>query len=86
MSKSEKEYAAICYALACTRGLLHSVLSDDYDRDNIQKLLDATAIEQIAKSINVRRSELEIDWNETLSETEKMSINGIYNRKTGNGA
>lgn len=74
--KNKKLIAALCYALASARGALHDVVSDDYDKENIQMILDGTAWDNIIKATDLDDVDIEPDWNTFISNTEKLKIVG----------
>jgi len=71
-----REFAALAYALAATRGVLAGVLQDDYDHEEVARILAGTASSNIAKILRSHTDHLSIDWSEYLSEAEQRAIKG----------
>ena len=71
-----KEFAALAYALAVTRGMLHSVLENDFDTVQLKRTLDGTSAANIAETISLTENDLAIDWNNYIIEDEKRLIQG----------
>lgn len=71
-----REFAALAYALAATRGLLSNVLMDKYDHEEVARVLAGTSTASIAAAIGSRSADLAIDWSEYLSEAEQRAIKG----------
>jgi hypothetical protein len=71
-----REFAALAYALAATRGLLSGVLMDKYDHEEVARVLAGTSTKNIAAAIGSKAADLAVDWSEYLSETEQRAIKG----------
>ena len=71
-----REFAALACALAATRGLLSSVLMDDYDHKEVARVLAGTSSSNIASVIGSDANTLEVDWNDYLSVAEQRAIKG----------
>jgi hypothetical protein len=71
-----REFAALAYALAATRGLLSGVLMDKYDHAEVARVLAGTSTASIAAAIGSSANDLAIDWTEHLSDAEQRAIKG----------
>lgn len=77
---SIRELAAISYALAVTRGQLHSVLIGEANLDEIRAVVHGTSRASLAKALKVSEGDVGLDdWNDYLTETEKRAIQGAIN-------
>lgn len=70
-----KVYESISYALGVTRGMLNSVLLENYDPEELKRILIGTSLSNIANEIGRTESDLATGW-ETLTEREKRGIQG----------
>ncbi len=71
-----EDYAAICVAVGWLRGALESATTDNIDREELRRILDATATAEIAKVLGKKEADLFIDWNLYLTEKQKHAIAG----------
>jgi hypothetical protein len=71
-----REFAALACALAATRGLLYGVLKDDYEHQEVARILAGTSSTNIASVIGSDAETLAVDWNEYLTEAEQRAIKG----------
>lgn len=72
-----KKFAAVMYALAKARGMLYKIkLGDEYEESELNEILDHTATDHLAKSLELKESDLAVDWDEFLSKEEIDKING----------
>jgi hypothetical protein len=76
---TEKSYAAIAYALGVARGVLSDVVDGHFDREDVRRVYEATASFRIAASIEMKESDVSVNWNDYLSEAEKYKIQGYQN-------
>ena len=80
MNKSEddllKACAVLSYALGIVRGQLYDVSFGSFDREEAQRILNATALECLSKNVGLSDSVLNPDWDTLLTEREKRSIHG----------
>ena len=71
----KKKQAALAYALGWTRSVLGDVLDGDFSRDQVRRILDATATSRIAESIGLTEADFDTDW-DRLTDAEKHRIQG----------
>jgi hypothetical protein len=73
----KKKLAALFYALGSARGVLGDMLDGDFSREQVQRILDATAMSRIAESIGLSEADFAgLDLIERLTEAEKHKIQG----------
>ena len=72
-----KKYAALAYALGCIRGILFDVLDGDPSPEELRRIYESTATSSIAQSVGMTESDMAVDWNDFLTETEKQGIQGL---------
>ena len=76
-----KRHAAVCFALACTRGLLYDFAFDGTPNlVEARAALEATSAANLAGVIGSTEEEVFPDWNEHLSGEEKDLISGHTKR------
>lgn len=73
---TEKSYAALAYALGVARGMLGDVVDGKFECGDVRRFYEATAAFWIAESIGVKDSDVSVDWDDHLSKTEKLKIQG----------
>jgi hypothetical protein len=71
-----QQYAALYVALGWLRSELYSVMTDEVDKTQIQRLLDSTTIAEIARVVGKKEEDLTIDYNHYLAERQKHEIGG----------
>jgi len=77
---SMREYAAICCALGVARGMLYSIQFAQYDPEEVERILRGTSSANIAAAIGEHENDLAINWDDYLTSSEKLKIQG---RKSG---
>jgi hypothetical protein len=75
-SEEKKKYAALCYALGLTRGMLFDVLNGEADPARLRQVYDSSATNNVARAIGMTEADLTLDWNDHLTEPEKWIIGG----------
>lgn len=70
------DYAAMCVAVGYLRGVLYGALDGDVEKEQMRRVLDATATAEIARAIGKKDGDLSIDWNLYLTEAQKHRIGG----------
>jgi len=71
-----EQYAALACALGIARGSLYSVLSGDYNRETIARVIRGTSLANIAAAIGQREGDLAIDWNDYLTTDQQRTLQG----------
>jgi hypothetical protein len=71
-----REFAALAYAVGVLRGHLHGVIMGELDLAHMRQALEGTPSSNIARTLGLGESNLDIDWNKYLSEGEKRAIQG----------
>ena len=73
----KRKLAALFYALGCARGVLSDVLDGGFSREQVQRILDATAMSRIAESIGLSETDFAgVDLMERLTEAERHKMQG----------
>lgn len=70
-------YAAVVEGLAVARGELYSVSFGEYSKTDVDRVLRATSLENIASTLGLREPDIAVDWNDYLSRAEVDSIKGF---------
>ena len=70
-------YAAVVEALAVARGELYSVSFGEYSKADVDRVLRATSLENIATALGLREPDIAVDWNDYLTRAEADSIKGF---------
>jgi hypothetical protein len=70
----DKKLAAVAYALAVTRGELYTAIFNSLSIEDAQRVMDGTSFENIAAVLDCSRNDIEVDWNDFLTEEEKLQI------------
>jgi hypothetical protein len=76
IQKLQKNYAALAFALGVARGALSQVIDGDFTAAQIRRVYDATGSARIAQSIGLGDDDLDVYWDEYLSDAEKHRIQG----------
>jgi hypothetical protein len=74
---SMRLYAAVVEALAVARGELYSVSFGEHSKADVDRVLKATSLENIATTLGLREADIALDWNDYLSRAEVDSIKGF---------
>jgi hypothetical protein len=69
-----KHYAAMAVAVGRLRGFLDDVADGEFTREEVQRILDSTSLDAIAKAVGTKECDLAIDWNQYLTDAEKARI------------
>lgn len=69
---SLKYLALLSQALGLCRGVLYSVRAGDVDVEEIDRILDATSLANIAKRLGLEENDLVIDFEDDLSDDERL--------------
>jgi hypothetical protein len=77
-SPTAREFAALAYAVGILRGHLHGVIMGELDLADLRRALEGTSSSNIARTLGLAESDLQVDWNEYLSEDEKRTIQGAH--------
>jgi hypothetical protein len=73
MSDDSLKYRALLsQALGMCRGILYSVRAGDVDIGEIDRILDATSLANIAKRLGLDENDLVIDFEDDLSDDERL--------------
>lgn len=73
MSDDSLKYRALLsQALGMCRGILYSVRAGDVDIAEIDRILDATSLANIAKRLGLDENDLVIDFEDDLSDVERL--------------
>ena len=73
---TSREFAALAYALALTRGQLSSAESGELEKNELAQILEGTSAANIAAALGLKESDLAIDWNQHLSREQMEKIRG----------
>jgi len=73
----QKKYAALAFALGVARSALSDVIDGDFTIEQMQRVFDATAAFNIARSIRMPDDALDIYWDDHLNDVEKYRIKGF---------
>ncbi|MBP8962185.1 MAG: hypothetical protein KBG39_04515 [Opitutaceae bacterium] len=71
-----EHYAAMCVAVGWLRGAISGALDGDMGKEQMRRVLDATATAEIAKALDKKEGDLFVDWNLYLTEAQKHRIGG----------
>lgn len=71
-----KKYAIALWALGLTRGVLYSMISGDVETEQVKKIFEATSLQKLAERFGYEESEMSVDWDELLSDTETFVYSG----------
>ena len=74
--QDKKKYAALAYALASTRGVLHDIINGNIDKDEVLRVYNGTTLENILDTIKVENYGKDMDWNNFLTKEDKEKIAG----------
>jgi hypothetical protein len=73
MSDESVKYRALfMQALGLCRGVLYSVKAGDVDAAEIDRILDATSLANIAKRLGLDEDDIAIDFEDYLSDSERL--------------
>ncbi len=72
----ERNYSAIVYALSLTRGQLYQAIFGDLSLEDAEQVLNGTTFENIAAVLQCSVEDIEIEWDDYLTEMEKHLISG----------
>lgn len=79
--EEHRRYAAVCYALGWTRGIIDDFIRDqEPDLDRAKEVLDASATSEIARTLGITEADLNPDWHIYLSEQERWRLSGRGDR------
>jgi hypothetical protein len=74
---NSRELAALVYALGVTRGALQGVLVGDAETEEVQRIVQATSLANIARVLGVSEAVLAENTEALLSTLEKEMIQGV---------
>ncbi len=73
---SPRQYATIYTALGWLRGALYDVATGDFDKEQIQRLIESTSLARLSEISGIAEDDLAIDYHPHLTEREYHAIGG----------
>ena len=73
---SARQYATIYTALGWLRGALYDVATGEFDKEQIQRLIESTSLARLSEISGIAEDDLAIDYHPHLTENEYHAIGG----------
>ena len=73
---SARQYATIYTALGWLRGALYDVATGEFDKEQIQRLIESTSLARLSEISGIAEDDLTIDYHPHLTENEYHAIGG----------